>query len=103
MGVTEPVPVGSVIATDVPTRLDRLHWSRWHTRVIIALGITWTLDGLEASLIANLAPVLVEPTTLSLSATQVGLSSTVYLIGQVLGALVFGRLTDQLGRKMAET
>ncbi|HKA89890.1 MAG TPA: MFS transporter [Haliangiales bacterium] len=95
----QPVPPGTVITTDVPSRLDRLAWSRWHTRVVIALGITWTLDGLEASLIANLAPVLVEAATLHLSATQVGLSSTVYLVGQVLGALVFGKLTDQLGRK----
>jgi MFS family permease len=67
--------------------------------VVFALGITWILDGLEASLIANLGPVLQEQGTLALTATQVGEANTVYLIGQVVGALFFGRLTDVLGRK----
>lgn len=92
-------PHGTWIHTDVPTRLDALGWSRWHRRFVIALGITWTLDGLEASLIANLAPMLRDPRTLGLSAEGVGTASTVYLIGQVLGALLFGWLTDRLGRK----
>jgi len=95
----ESVPVGTVVETDVPPRLDRLEWSAWHWRVLIALGITWILDGLEASLIANLGPVLQKPSTLGLSATEVGAANTVYLVGQVTGALVFGRLTDSLGRK----
>jgi MFS family permease len=93
------VPVGSVVTTNIPSRLDRLHWSGWHWRVVIALGITWTLDGLEASLIANLGPVLQESVTLGLTATEVGATNTAYLLGQVAGALVFGRLTDSLGRK----
>jgi MFS family permease/mono/diheme cytochrome c family protein len=96
---SEALPVGTMVETSVPARLDRLEWSGWHTRVVIALGITWTLDGLEASLIANLGPVLQEAATLSLSATQVGEANTAYLIGQVFGALVFGRLTDLWGRK----
>ncbi len=94
----ERVPVGTVVTTDVPTRLDRLGWSAWHTRVVLALGITWLLDGLEASLVATLAALL-SPDTLGLSATQVGAASTVYLVGQVAGALFFGWLTDRLGRK----
>jgi MFS family permease len=92
-------PHGSWIVTDVPGRLDALGWSSWHRRVVVALGITWILDGLEASLIANLAPSLRDPRALGLTATQIGLANTLYLLGQVLGALGFGYLTDRLGRK----
>jgi MFS family permease len=94
-----PVPIGTTITTNIPTRLDRLPWSRWHWGVVIALGITWILDGLEASLLANLGPVLQEKETLALSPTDVGAANTAYLLGQVTGALIFGRLTDQFGRK----
>lgn len=90
---------GDVVHSDVPRRLDALGWSAWHRRVILALGITWILDGLEASLVANLAPTLGDPRTLGLSATQIGLASSIYLVGQVAGALVFGYLTDRRGRK----
>ncbi len=93
------IPRGSWISTDIPGRLDALEWSPWHRRMVLALGITWILDGLEASLIANIAPTLLRPDTLALSATQVGFANTVYLVGQVIGALVFGHLTDRLGRK----
>ncbi len=99
MSETAELPKGTVVVTDVPSRLDRLEWSGWHWRVVLALGITWTLDGLESSLIANLGPVLEEPTTLGLTATEVGGVNTAYLVGQVVGALVFGRLTDKLGRR----
>jgi MFS family permease len=87
------------IASTIPARLDRLSWSRWHQRVVIALGITWILDGLEASLIANLGPTLEDPRALGLDPRSVGLANSVYLVGQVIGALFFGRLTDRLGRK----
>ncbi len=87
------------LLTNIPVRLDRLGFSFWHWRVVVALGITWILDGLEASLIANLGPVLQNAATLHLSVTQVGAANTTYLIGQVVGALFFGRLTDQMGRK----
>ena len=97
--MTPDVPIGSWVESDVPPRLDALAWSRWHRRVVIALGITWILDGLEASLIANLAPTLRDPRTLGLSALQIGATSTAYLVGQVVGALGFGHLTDRLGRK----
>ncbi|HEU0035976.1 MAG TPA: MFS transporter [Kofleriaceae bacterium] len=90
---------GTWIESDVPPRLDALQWSRWHRRVVLALGITWILDGLEASLVANLAPTLQDSRTLGLSATEVGIASTTYLVGQVAGALLFGHLTDRLGRK----
>jgi MFS family permease len=90
---------GTWIETDVPARLDALGWSTWHRRVVLALGITWILDGLEASLIANLGPTLQRTETLGLSGAQVGFANTAYLLGLVLGALVFGHLTDRFGRK----
>ena len=90
---------GAIIETDVPPRLDALRWSRWHRRVVIALGITWILDGVEASLVANLGPTLMSPHTLGLTAAAVGFANSAYLLGQVFGALVFGFLTDRWGRK----
>jgi len=92
-------PRGTWVATDVPGRLDALAWSRWHQRMVLALGITWILDGLEASLVANVAPTLRHPDTLGLSATEIGIANSIYLVGQVVGALCFGHLTDRFGRK----
>ncbi len=89
----------SVIETDLPVRLDRLPWSRWHWRIVIALGITWILDGLEVTIVGSLAGVLKEPDTLHLTDSQIGLSASAYLGGAVVGALLFGWLTDRLGRK----
>ena len=83
----------------IPARLDRLPWSRWHWRVVIALGIAWVLDGLEVTLVGSIGGVLERGDTLALSATQVGLAGSLYVAGAVIGALVFGRLTDRLGRK----
>lgn len=87
------------IQTDIPARLDRLPWSRWHWLIVIALGITWVLDGLEVTIVGSLASILKDPRTLHFSDTQVGNAATAYLIGAVVGALFFGRLTDKLGRK----
>ena len=88
-----------VITTDIPARMDRLPWSTWHWRIVIALGITWVLDGLEVTIVGALGGVLTEPGTLHLSESQVGLAGSLYVAGAVLGALMFGYLTDQLGRK----
>ncbi len=98
-GRTAQARPGDWIESDVPPRLDALGFSPWHLRMVLALGITWLLDGLEASLIANLGPTLMDRRALGLSAAQVGLCSSSYLGGQVLGALLFGWLTDRLGRK----
>ncbi|RXZ36802.1 MFS transporter [Oxalobacteraceae bacterium CAVE-383] len=86
-------------ASDIPARLDRLPWSGWHWRVVIALGVAWVLDGLEVTLIGSIGSVLERPDTLALSATEVGWTGSLYIGGAVLGALMFGRLTDRLGRK----
>ncbi|MFX4270761.1 MFS transporter [Propionibacteriaceae bacterium Y1685] len=79
----------------IPVRMDKMPWSRFHWMVILGLGTAWILDGLEVQLVANGG----YETTLGMDAGDVGLTATVYLIGQVVGALVFGRLTDTLGRK----
>jgi len=83
----------------VPARLDRLRWGRFHTLVVVALGITWVLDGLEVTLAGAVAGALKESPVLQFSNAEVGLSSSFYLAGAVLGALLFGWLTDRLGRK----
>ena len=93
------LPRGTRFVTDLPGRLDRLPWSRWHWRIVVALGITWTLDGLEVTLVGALGNVLREPDTLGLSESQIGATASAYLVGAVFGALLFGRLTDLLGRK----
>src|SRR5258707_6480131 len=88
-----------IIATDIPARLDRLRWGRFHTLVVVALGITWILDGLEVTLAGAISPALKESPQLRFSNADVGLASSAYLAGAVLGALFFGWLTDRLGRK----
>ena len=87
------------IRTDIPARLDRLPWSAWHWRVVIALGVSWLLDGLEVTVVGSLGPALQRPETLGLSAAQIGWAASAYIGGAVLGALYFGRLADKLGRK----
>src|SRR5215472_11247091 len=89
----------SVIETDVPARLDRLPWGRFHTLVVVALGITWVLDGLVVTLAGPISPALKDSPQLHFSNADVGLASSAYLAGAVIGALLFGRLTDRLGRK----
>jgi MFS family permease len=88
-----------IIETDVPCRLDRLGWSRFHTLVLFALGITWILDGLEVTLAGALAGALEASPTLHFTASDVGVAASCYVAGAVLGALFFGWLTDRLGRK----
>ena len=88
-----------VLETQVPARLDRLPWSRWHVRIITALGTSWLLDGLEVTLVGSLSGILESNSGLRLTDPQVTGAATTYLAGAVFGALLFGYLTDRLGRR----
>src|SRR5271154_5404688 len=90
---------GGIVETDIPARLDALPFGAFHLRVIVALGITWILDGLEVTLAGALAGELKQGAALGLSNAQVGVAGSCYLAGAVLGAFFFGWLTDRLGRK----
>jgi MFS family permease len=87
------------IETQIPARLDRLPWTRWHWVVVWALGLVWVLDGLEVTIVGSIAARLTEDSTLGLSNTQIGAAGAIYIAGAVTGALVFGYLTDRMGRK----
>jgi MFS-type transporter involved in bile tolerance (Atg22 family) len=89
----------TTITSDIPARLDRLPWSGWHWRVVIALGVSWLLDGLEVTVVGSLGPALQRDDTLGLTAAQIGWAASAYIGGAVLGALFFGRLADRFGRK----
>ena len=90
---------GKIVESSVPARLDTLPWSHFHTLVVVALGITWVLDGLEVTLIGAVSGALKASPSLRLSDAQVGISASAYLAGAVLGAILFGWLTDLFGRK----
>src|SRR5499433_2748225 len=90
---------GETIESHVPARLDRLPWSSWHWLIVVSLGATWILDGLEVTLAGALGGILTRPETLGLTPARVGASATCYLAGAVLGALLFGYGTDRFGRK----
>jgi len=89
----------AVIETNIPARLDRLPWTRFHTLVVVALGTAWVLDGLEVTVAGSIAGALEDSPVLRFSAVEVGLVGSAYLAGAVSGALFFGYLTDRLGRK----
>ena len=89
----------NVVETDVPARMDRLPWSSWHMRIIIALGTSWILDGLEVTLVGSLSGILQSKDGLALSDQAVASAASTYLAGAVIGALLFGRLTDRYGRR----
>jgi MFS family permease len=96
---SDPTAARDTITTDIPARLDRLPWCRFHVLIVFALGITWILDGLEVTIVGSIGPVLQNTATLALSAQQVGEAASSYVIGAVCGALVFGWLTDRFGRR----
>ena len=88
------------ITTDIPARMDRLPWSRWHWLIVIGLGTVWILDGLEVTIVGSLSDVLKSPTDgLGLTSSQVANAGSVYVAGACIGALFFGQLTDRFGRK----
>ncbi|RRO14947.1 MFS transporter [Saccharopolyspora rhizosphaerae] len=88
------------IRTQIPARLDRLPWSRFHWKIIIGLGTVWILDGLEVTIVGSVASRLTEPGSgVSLNAAQIGIAAAIYVAGACTGALLFGQLTDRFGRK----
>ncbi len=88
------------ITTDIPARMDRLPWARWHWLVVIGLGTVWILDGLEVTIVGAMSEALKpEGTGLGLSSSDIGLAGAIYVAGACLGALFFGQLTDRFGRK----
>ena len=100
MATTSPGTASSpYIRSLIPARIDRLPWSRFHTRLVMALGVAWILDGLEITIAGNVADQLTQSSTLHMSSAGVGAIATWYLIGEVIGALFFGRLSDKLGCK----
>jgi MFS family permease len=99
-GPDEPEPGHAKIKTLIPARLDRLPWSRFHVLIVFGLGITWILDGLEVTIVGAIAPVLRDRATLGLSAGQIGAAASVYVASAVVGALLFGWLTDRFGRRL---
>jgi MFS family permease len=90
---------GEIVDTNIPARLDRLPWGRFHTLVVFALGITWILDGLEVTLAGSVSGALKQSPVLQFSNADVGFAASSYLVGAVIGAVFFGWLTDRLGRK----
>jgi MFS family permease len=104
-GAAEPVsgrataPADAIISSDIPARLDRLPWGQFHTLVVVALGVSWVLDGLEVTLAGALSGALKQSPILHFTNTEVGLASSAYVAGAVLGAVLFGWLTDRIGRR----
>jgi MFS family permease len=87
------------IRSTIPARLDRLKWSPFHTRMVFGLGAAWVLDGLQITISSSVTGVLTKPQTLGMTSTEIGLIASIYLVGEVFGALIFGKLSDRLGRK----
>jgi MFS family permease len=87
------------IRSTIPARLDRLRWTPFHTRLVLGLGTAWVLDGLSVTIASSVTSKLTQANTLGLSTAQAASIGTVYLVGEVIGALVFGRLSDSLGRR----
>jgi MFS family permease len=91
---------GGTVETDVPARLDRLPWSRWHWMIVVGLGTVWILDGLEVTIVGSMSDALRPHSTgIGLSSWGVGFAGAIYVAGACLGALFFGQLTDRFGRK----
>jgi MFS family permease len=99
MTTRSPSPAQESVRSLIPARIDRLPWSPFHTRMVLALGSCWILDGLEITIASNVGEKLSGADRLGISTTAVGLLATVYLVGQVVGALVFGQISDRLGRR----
>src|ERR1700710_1533932 len=88
------------ITTDIPARIDRLPWSGFYLLVVVALGITWVLDGLEVTIVGSIGPILKDKRTLGFTDQDIGSIAACYVAGAVAGALLFGWLTDRFGRRL---
>src|SRR3954467_11038235 len=99
MSATRGAAATGTVRSLVPARMDRLPWTRFHWLVVVGLGVSWILDGLEIQLLSLISPILGRPGARGLCAGQLCVLGSGYLIGEVVGALFFGRLTDMLGRK----
>src|SRR3981189_3586566 len=95
------LPSSRPVKTDIPARLDRLPWSRFHLFIVIGLGATWILDGLEVTIVCLLGPPPQNPLTLHPSSANLGAVASCYVVGAVTGALVSGWVTDRFGRRLA--
>jgi MFS family permease len=100
MPVTTSSSGGAAVKTDVPARLDRLPWSRFHLLIVVGLGVTWILDGLEVTIVGALGPALQSAQTLHLTSANLGAVASFYVVGAVTGALVSGWVTDRFGRRL---
>ena len=99
MTATAARPQQQPIRSTIPARLDRLRWTPFHTRLVLGLGTAWVLDGLSVTIASSVSSKLTQPDTLNLTTAQAAAIGTVYLLGEVIGALVFGRFSDKLGRR----
>lgn len=97
--MSKDVELGT-ITTDVPARIDRLPWARFHWMVVVGLGSVWILDGLEVTMVGNVAARMTEEGSgISMTAGQIGTAGAIYVLGACVGAIVFGQLTDRFGRR----
>ena len=99
MSATDVTAGEQFVETQIPARMDRLPWTKWHWRVIIALGTVWILDGLEVTIVGSISSRLQDKATLGLTPFQAIAQGSIYVAGACVGALFFGYLTDRLGRK----